>query len=184
MPLPASAPTAPLPRTLHLVPHHSETITRLIVEIVQLLMVSSPSDPSSELKRQLESLQQIIALTGLAIQAYEHTPLGRSLAQDISVEAEGCRLVLQELLGTINQCRNGLQSTRIAYLWRPVWWSHSDLNILAVLKARLLRLTLVLSSMFLNKPSNADSKTSVSNVFCRDQFTVNGNLMFSSPSHE
>jgi hypothetical protein len=84
--------------------YHSEAdiAARLIVQIVQSLMDSGTSDPYRDLKLELKLSQQTLALTGHAIQTYEYTPLGRALASTVNQEAEGCRMVLQELLNKIN----------------------------------------------------------------------------------
>lgn len=89
----------------------------LIIDTMQLLMVRAPSDNHHHLKQELESMQQTLTLTRLAIQAYEHSPLGRSLTNAINEEVEGCRVILQELLDKIRQLHN---STRFSYFWRGV----------------------------------------------------------------
>jgi hypothetical protein len=71
---------------------------RLIIKIVELLMDPEYSDYHRDLKMELESLQQTLTLAGLAIYAYEYTPLGRSLADIMNQEAERCCVVLKDLI--------------------------------------------------------------------------------------
>ena len=114
-----------------------DTVARLIIEIVQLLMHTETSGDYRNLKLELESLQQTLTLVGLAVHAYEYTQLGRSLANIMNQELERCRVVLQELLDTINGYRWGLRSTRIHYYWSQVWWSGCDMDRLMALRQKL-----------------------------------------------
>jgi hypothetical protein len=95
----------------------SEIAARLIIKIVQLLKDPESSNYFRDLKLELESLQRTLALAGLAIRAYEYTPLGRSLANIMNRESEQRRVALQDLLNTIDGYRGGLNSTRIRYHW-------------------------------------------------------------------
>jgi hypothetical protein len=109
----------------------------LIIAIVQLLVDTDTSDYHRDLKVELELLHQTLTLAGLAIDAYEYTPLGRSLANIVNQEVERCCVVLRELLDIINAYRQGLNPTRIRYLWRQVWWSGCDDEELAPLRIKL-----------------------------------------------
>jgi hypothetical protein len=111
---------------------------RLIIQIVQALIDPDSADLYQHLKLELKSLQTIFTLTGLAIHAYEYTPLGPSLTNIINQESERCRVVLQELLKTINRYRQGLDSTRISYFWRQVCWSGCEVDELTSLRMKLL----------------------------------------------
>jgi hypothetical protein len=62
-------------------------------------------------------------LTGLAIQAYQHSQLAHNLANTITPEVKQCRVVLQELLDKISGTWRGLQPTSIGGLWSSIWWS-------------------------------------------------------------
>ena len=95
------------------------------------------SDLYRDLKLELKSLQEIITLTGLAIQAYEYTPLGRGLANVVDQAAEGRRVILQELFDTISGYRQGLNPMDIRYFWRQVWWSGYEVDELASLRVKL-----------------------------------------------
>ena len=68
-------PRGTAPPTYHSAATFARDVTNgLIVEIVQLLMGSDAS--FHDLKEDLNTLQQMLTLTGMAIEAYEHTPLG------------------------------------------------------------------------------------------------------------
>jgi hypothetical protein len=69
------------------------------------------------------SLQQTLILTKLTILKYDHTPLGHGLGNTITPTVVQCFIVLQELLGSLNGTRSGLNFTSIGDLWRQVWWS-------------------------------------------------------------
>lgn len=89
---------------------------RLIIEIVQSLMnglVGEPSGCYRALKLELNSLHQTLILAGLAIQAHEYTPLGRTLGSVIIPEVEQCHVVLQELCDKIKSYQHGFNSMRI-----------------------------------------------------------------------
>jgi hypothetical protein len=93
---------------------------RLIVEIVQSLMASGISDQFRDLKEDLNTLQQALALTGLAIDAFQCIPLGRILARTIGNETDQCIGVLRELLSAIRTYQRDLRSTRINFSWNRV----------------------------------------------------------------
>jgi hypothetical protein len=115
----------------------SDIAPGLIIAIVQLLVDPDSSDYYRDLKVELELLQQTLTLAGLAIDAFECTPLSRSLADIVDQEAERCCIILHELLDRINAYRQGLNSTRIQYLWRQVWWNGCDVNELTSLRIKL-----------------------------------------------
>ena len=115
-----------------------ETVVGLIVQIMHLLIdrKHSASD-RRDLELELKSLQQTLTLTGLAIQEYSDRPLGQSMANAITPHVEQCRVVLLDLLDRVNGTRQGLFSTNIRDLWRPVWWDGEDL---ASLRMKLCRI--------------------------------------------
>lgn len=92
----------------------------LILEIVQALKHPDSSDNYRGLELELGSLKQMLTLSGLAIQAYAPTPLGRNLTKSFNEATERCLGVLQELLVTINNYRRCLDSTPIHHLWHRV----------------------------------------------------------------
>ena len=108
----------------------------LIVNIVRLLLTES-SDGHRHLERELKSLCQSLILTRSAIQVYEYTPLGQSLANTIHPEIGRCHAVLQETLDKIVHCRESLKSTSIGGLWFQVWWSTWDGDELASSRIKL-----------------------------------------------
>jgi hypothetical protein len=75
--------------------------SRLIVSIVQSLMALSSSDRFRDLKEDLNTLQQTVDLSGLAIKAYQGTPLGRILTRTISEETAQCSGVLRDFLNAM-----------------------------------------------------------------------------------
>ncbi|KIM76410.1 hypothetical protein PILCRDRAFT_649108 [Piloderma croceum F 1598] len=91
--------------------------THFIDNIKQLLI-----DFNCGLKEELQTLRQTLILAGLAIQTYEHTPLGPNLANTINPEIVQCCTVLQKIFDSIDSCHRGLSSTPIHDLWRRVWW--------------------------------------------------------------
>jgi hypothetical protein len=109
----------------------------LIVKIVQSLMASDASDQFRGLKEDLNILQQTLTLTGLAIQAYEHTPLAPSLANVVGKETERCLRVLRTLNGSIDAYQQGLNSTRLNFFWGQVWLSAHEQVELASLRREL-----------------------------------------------
>jgi hypothetical protein len=129
---------APTSASLSLIPKSSsslvlsivDTATNLVVTIVDMLRAERLVQ-SHQLECQLNSLSQSIALTGLAIKAYEFTSLGDSLAKTVYPEMEGCRSVLQETLNETKRYQETLRSTRISGLWSKVWWSGLDVEKLA-----------------------------------------------------
>ena len=86
----------------------------LIVKIVHLLIDRKETgDDYRMLELELEPLRQILTLTDLAIQTYDHTPLGQNLASCIIPEIEQIGGILQELFDSIHSYRqDGLPSLR------------------------------------------------------------------------
>jgi hypothetical protein len=115
-----------------------DAAANLVVQLVRLLINRGASPETyRDLKRDLESLHQTLVLTRLAIQVYQYTPLGQSLARTVSPEAEKCRVMLQEVLDGTQSCRLGLDPTSISALWRQVWWRGWDGTELASLRMKL-----------------------------------------------
>lgn len=114
-----------------------DTAARLIVGIVQLLMDGGCSEHFGDLKRELELLQKTLALTGLAIQAYQSTLLGANLANTINTEVQRCTVVLEKLFYVIDQYRQGLKSTPINYFWPKVLQCGASVDELASIRSEL-----------------------------------------------
>ena len=133
--------------TANLIPvYHSSTVIStidsaagLVIQIVQLLIGHARESPDihCDLRLELTSLCQSLLLTRTAIQEYESRPLAQSLANTICPEVVRCRTVLHELLNKVIGTQQGLNSTRICSLWRPVWWSIWDGDELVSLKIKL-----------------------------------------------
>jgi hypothetical protein len=99
---------------------------QLILSIGRSLtqMLPESSDYYLDLKQQLDSLHQILTLTEFAVQAYENTPLGHSLATAINQEVELCDVVLQELFETVNGYRQGFS---VWHSWSRILWRGSEI---------------------------------------------------------
>jgi hypothetical protein len=114
-----------------------DVTTSLIVKIVQSLVDRGEArDDYRILELELDSLRQTLTLTGLAIQAYENTPLARNLANSINPEVAQMRVLLQELFEKINNYQQGLKPTFIGAIWDQVWRSRR-VDGLASLRMRL-----------------------------------------------
>ena len=109
---------------------------RLIVEIVQSLE-SDAADQFRDLKEDLNILKQVLDLTGLAIEAYEHTSVGSTLGKAIDRETERCLEVLRELLNAIRAYQRSLRSTSINFLWGRVLGSAYTSDELAIWREKL-----------------------------------------------
>lgn len=116
-----------------------DVATRLIVRIMQLLI-----DPGAwqenyrDLKRELESLHQILVLTGLAFQVYQFTPLGHNLGRVVDSEVQRCGVLLQDLLAKTQSFQLGLNPTSIGCLWRQILWRGWDEAELTSLRMKML----------------------------------------------
>jgi hypothetical protein len=116
--------------TLIITSHHNrsacDVASNLIVEIKRLLIdLMKFSVDYRYLQDLLNTLHQTLFLTGLAIQAYEGTPLGLNLAVAVTPEVEQCQAILQYMLDSINRYRQILYSTPIRDLGPSVMWSGS-----------------------------------------------------------
>jgi hypothetical protein len=128
-------------------------VAGLIVQITQALIdCRASSNDYRDLKLELESLHQMLVLTGLAIQAYEGTPLGRTLTETINFEVEQCGKAVQELLSEINLYRRSLIPTRLRVLWSQVWYCGREKGELAQWRRKLSvrRISIAMFLMALN----------------------------------
>jgi hypothetical protein len=123
-------PKQPPPSSSHAIiaSHHNrsacDVASNLIVEIKRLLVdLTKFSVDYRYLQDLLNSLHQTLFLTGLAIQAYEDTPLGPNLAVVVIPVVEQCQVILQHMLDSIEAYRRILYSTPIRDLWPSVLWS-------------------------------------------------------------
>jgi hypothetical protein len=71
------------------------------------------------------------------IQVYEHTPLGRNLANTIVPELEQCCLELQESFNKIDNCRQEFSSISTPDLWEQIWWMQREKDELSSLRTKL-----------------------------------------------
>lgn len=85
------------------------------------------------LQQELRSLHFTLCLTKSALQSFERTPLGPSLAITFNPEVERCFSGLRDTFDKISCCRHGLSSTTINYLWTVVCsngWDKAELDAL------------------------------------------------------
>jgi len=110
-----------------------DAVCNLIVEITRLLvdLTKFSIDYRYLQTLLLKPLRQTLFLTGLAVQAYEDTPLARNLNLSIGPDVQKCHLTLQYMHGSINKYRQVLYSTPIRDLWPKVLWSGSEVQKLA-----------------------------------------------------
>lgn len=110
-----------------------EAACNLIVEITRLLvdLTKFSDDYQYSQKLSLNPLHDTLFLTGLAIQAYENTPLAQNMNLFISPDIQKCHLILQGMLDTIDSYRQSLYRTPIYKLWPEVLWSGSEVQKLA-----------------------------------------------------
>jgi hypothetical protein len=102
----------------------------LIVDIIRLLRIES-ADKHRHLDRELKLLSQSLILTASAIQVYEHTSPGNSLANTVYPEVMRCHEVLKDIHDKSLHYWEGLNSTSIRDLWGLVWLSGWDWDELA-----------------------------------------------------
>ena len=98
---------------------------------------------------ELQSLQQVLILTNVALKKYESTPLGEPLADFIRPELAQCHVLLQQFSHKVESCRQALTSTTISTFWRRVVWAASDEagSLSAKLSGHRLKLALLLMSL-------------------------------------
>jgi hypothetical protein len=111
----------------------------LIIKIVQLLISNGAlSGEIQRFREELETLHKTLTLTGLATQTYQHTPVGRIVANVVIPEVDRCCVVLQILFHKINSFRQVLHPTSIRHLWHQVWWGGWADDEFASMRAKLL----------------------------------------------
>jgi hypothetical protein len=125
------------PSTMVITSHYNrspcDAACNLIVEITRLLddLTKFSVDYRYLQKLLLKPLHQTLFLTGLAIQAYKDTPLGRNLALSMDPDVQKCHVILQYIYDSIDRYRRILYSTPIRDLWPKVLWSGSKVHELA-----------------------------------------------------
>lgn len=115
-----------------------EIAAKLIAKIIRLLVDSRESSGDNRgLRLELETFRTTLTLTRLVIQVYEHTPLGRNLANTIVPELEQCCLELQESFNKIDNCRQEFSSISTPDLWEQIWWMQREKDELSSLRTKL-----------------------------------------------
>ena len=99
-----------------------------LVDQIKTLLINYRDFSKSRREFELEliSLQQILTLTGLAIHVYNDRQLGQTLFHTLSPEVERSCVILQRLLGSIDDTWLGFRFTSIVDLWRQIWWGRWD----------------------------------------------------------
>jgi hypothetical protein len=143
----------PSSSTFIITSHHNhspyDVASNLVVEIKRLLVdLMKFSVDYLYLQDLLNRLHQTLFLTGLAIQAYEDSPLGPNLVVIVIPTVEQCHGILQHMLDSIEVYRRILYSTPIRDLWPLVLWSTSKvLELVWKLSARQMALGQVLVAL-------------------------------------
>jgi hypothetical protein len=141
----------------------SDIATGLIIEIVQSFMGLHSPNGYRDLKLRLESLQQTVVLTELAVEAYEYTPVGRSLAKAINLEMESCVAVLQKLRKTIDSYSQVPKSSFVGYVLSNSWASGCEPNEIASIREQLR----ICQSSLCECLKALESYVSISLLICR-----------------
>jgi hypothetical protein len=71
-------------------------------------------------------------------QRYDNTPLGRSLANTITLEVLKCFLVLQDLFNNVDGTWLDFNITTIGGLCRQIWWDLWDGDQFALLRSYVI----------------------------------------------
>ena len=128
-----------------------DAMDSLIVNIAQLLADRGETgDHNRRLELELELLRHTLALTNLAMQAYDRTLMGRNLVTLVVPEVNEICALLQILCNRIDHYRQGLWPTSIHDLWHTVWWGGCEVDDvlakLAVHQRLLSRILMALNS--------------------------------------
>ena len=113
-----------------------DEIHRLITDIVWLIDHDKTCTYEA-LKLELELLEQTLAATGLGIQVFRCTPIGRRLVETIKPILAQCINILQHLFDTVDTYRQNLSLTSIRYLWHLVWHWGCEVDQLTSWRKRL-----------------------------------------------
>ncbi|KZP33717.1 hypothetical protein FIBSPDRAFT_204293 [Athelia psychrophila] len=104
------------------------------ISIVQTMMANPRLCSSEDLPEILASLERVLALMELALRAYRHTDLLHSLSSAVSIGAEECRRLLNDLIRNLIDSRHGLSNSVLysirRYLWEKIGWQDSALSAL------------------------------------------------------
>ncbi|KZP32558.1 hypothetical protein FIBSPDRAFT_1036711 [Athelia psychrophila] len=110
---------------------------QVIVDIMDALIESPSLHHSAKLPGTLASLQRILELTKLAIQAYQHSPLARTLSLAIIAEAGRCRQLLKELLSSLSHYRHTLSAAMLHFIREYISSSASESGVFTDLNSKL-----------------------------------------------
>ena len=110
---------------------------RVMIEMVRTMMVNPTLCSSANLPETLAALQRVLFLTELAVDAYRHTPLAKSLSRAIAVRVEHCRQLLHELLKNLSNYRHLLSEAVLYFIHRYVFRRLGEAGVARVVDSRL-----------------------------------------------
>lgn len=85
-------------------------------------LIENPTLRHSEtLPNTLASLQRMLTLAELAVQAYKHTPLAETLSYYMTLQVDHCRPLLQELISELSNYRHALSTTMFKLIRQYIW---------------------------------------------------------------
>ncbi|KAF7966141.1 hypothetical protein HWV62_39938 [Athelia sp. TMB] len=93
---------------------------RVMIEMVRTMMLNPMLCSSANLLETLTALERVLLLTELAVEAYRHTPLAKSLSHAIAKRVDYCRKLLQELVVYLSDYRRMLSEAFLYFIRRYV----------------------------------------------------------------
>ena len=93
---------------------------REMIKIVHTMMANPALCSSADLPETLAALERTLLFTELAVAAYRHTRLARSLGRAMAVGLENCRQLLQELLKNLSTYQYMLSEAVLYFIRRYV----------------------------------------------------------------
>lgn len=107
---------------------------RVMISVVQTMMANPMLCSSKELPETLASLKRLLTLMELALRAYRHTNLVHSLSNAISIGAEECYQLLDDLISNLTNSRQFLSNAVLylirRYVWAGIGWQGSGVSTL------------------------------------------------------
>lgn len=133
------------------------------------------SDAYRDTKQFLELLNHTLLMTRLALQTFEHTPLGRNLANALKPAILGSRENLQELFDKLEDYRERLRFWSVRDLWSRVLWAGGEVQELSLMQEKLsmrqtaIREFLAALKSFVEYKSSVDQKANWFDIVFRRQ---------------
>ncbi|KAF7983699.1 hypothetical protein HWV62_19625 [Athelia sp. TMB] len=133
----ASGTTGPSIDASHTCCTRSIIEIHLMIDIVRMMTANPALYSSANLPETLSSLQRLLHLTKLAVQAYRHTPLADCLGRAIGKGLDDCRQLLWELLSYLSTHRRSLSTYLLQLIRRYVCLRSGEGGVIAVFDSRL-----------------------------------------------